>query len=63
MVGWNDNSGGIVVTHIFICILLGLCGNSVGLMAGSMFKDVRTASGMLPMVLMPLILFSGFWAN
>lgn len=63
MVGLNDATAEIVVINIFICFLLGFSGNSVGLMAGSMFKDVRTASGMLPMVLMPLVLFSGFYAN
>lgn len=63
MVGLNDSRADIVIVNIFICILLGLVGNSCGLMAGSMFKDVRSASGMLPLVIMPLVLFSGFYAN
>lgn len=63
MIGLNYMTADIVVINIFICILLGLSGNSCGLMAGSMFQDVRTAAGMLPMVIMPLVLFSGFYAN
>ena len=51
------------MTHILVYILLALAGHSVGLMAGCMFKDVKTASGLLPMILMPLVLFSGFYSN
>lgn len=32
-------------------------------MAGCMFTDVKAASGFLPVVLMPLVIFSGFYAN
>ena len=32
-------------------------------MAGCAFKDVKVATGIVPMVLMPLIIFSGFFAN
>ena len=28
-----------------------------------MFKDVKVASGVIPMLIMPLILFSGFFKN
>lgn len=63
MVGLNDHEASIVITTYFICILLGLAGNSIGLLAGSFFKDFKSAVGTLPMVLMPLILFSGFMAN
>ncbi|CAD8112607.1 unnamed protein product [Paramecium primaurelia] len=63
MVDLNDKSGDIVIINIIICILLGLSGNSFGLMAGCMFTDVKAASGFLPVVLMPLVIFSGFYAN
>ena len=71
MVGLNDNTAEIVVINIIICILLGLSGNSfgnsnliiIGLMAGCMFSDIKAASGFLPVVLMPLVIFSGFYAN
>jgi ABC-type multidrug transport system permease subunit len=32
-------------------------------MGGCMFKDVKVASGVLPMFIMPLMLFSGFFQN
>ena len=63
MVGLNAEEGGYVVTHLFIAVLMSLCGNSIGLMAGCAFKDVKVATGIVPMVLMPLIIFSGFFAN
>ncbi|CAK84182.1 unnamed protein product (macronuclear) [Paramecium tetraurelia] len=63
MIGLNDQSASTVVIHIFVCILLGITGNSMGLMVGSMLQDSKNASGIIPMVLMPLIAFSGFFAN
>ena len=35
----------------------------LGLMAGCAFKDVKMAINIVPMVLMPLIIYSGFFAN
>lgn len=35
----------------------------LGLMVGSMLSDSKNASGIIPLVLMPLIAFSGFFAN
>lgn len=32
-------------------------------MAGSLLEDGKTASGIIPVILMPLIAFSGFFAN
>lgn len=71
MVNLNHKSADIVVINIIICILLGMSGNSfgidyinyLGLMTGCMFKDVKSATGFLPVVLMPFVLFSGFYAN
>jgi len=48
---------------MIIFVLQSLAGNSIGLMAGCVFKDVKVASGFLPAILMPLILFSGFFKN
>jgi ABC-type multidrug transport system permease subunit len=70
MVNLNHKSADIVVINIIICILLGMSGNSfgiykcnLGLMASCMFRDVKTAAGFLPVVIMPFVLFSGFYAN
>lgn len=35
----------------------------MGLIGGCMFKDVKVAAGVVPMFIMPLILFSGFFKN
>lgn len=37
--------------------------NIIGLMAGCLFTDIKAAMGILPMLVMPIILFSGFFAN
>ena len=63
MINLNSNRADIVILNIFICMMLGLSGNSCGLMAGAIFKDSKVALGVVPMVLMPVILFSGFWSN
>lgn len=63
MVKYNDSSAEIVVVHMFIFALLSLCGNSIGLMGGCMFEDVKVAAGVVPMMVMPLVLFSGFFKN
>ncbi|CAD8191656.1 unnamed protein product [Paramecium pentaurelia] len=63
MMGLNDQTASIVVIHIFVCVLLGISGNSMGLMVGTMLSDSKNASGIIPLVLMPLIAFSGFFAN
>ena len=52
-----------MVVHFVVITLLGLAGNSVGLMGGCIFKDPKVASGVVPMFIMPMILFSGFFSN
>lgn len=63
MIGLNSKDGGVVVTHIFIAILTCLNGNSMGLMAGCAFNDIKVATSIVPLILLPLIIFSGFFAN
>ena len=60
---FNKYSAYIVVVHFIVLTLLGLAGNSVGLMGGSIFKDPKVASGVVPMFFMPMILFSGYFSN
>lgn len=47
----------------FISFLCGLAGNSFGLLVGSFFSDAKVASGILPLIVLPLMLFSGFYKN
>lgn len=43
--------------------MLSLTANSLGLMAGSAFSDPKVASGIVPLFIMPFMLFAGFFAN
>ena len=47
----------------FITFLVSLSGNSFGLLVGSLFSDAKVASGLLPLIVLPLVLFSGFYKN
>lgn len=40
---------------------MSLVGNSIGFFTGSLFKDVKKASGMAPVLLLPLMMFSGMY--
>ena len=41
--------------------MMSLVGNSIGFFTGSLFKDVKKASGMAPLLLLPLMMFSGMY--
>jgi len=47
----------------FITFLIGLCGNSLGLLLGSVIYDVKAISAAVPFILLPFLLFSGFYKN
>jgi hypothetical protein len=53
----------VVFINLFIFFLLSFAGNSVGLMAGCLFNDVKVAAGILPMFVMIFVLFGGFFQN
>lgn len=38
-----------------------LVGNSLGIMTGSIFKDAKRASAMTPLLLLPMMMFSGLY--
>lgn len=63
MVGLNTDNAGKVFTHFFIAILTAFTGNSMGLTTGCIFKDVKTAKSLMWVVLLPLTMFTGFFAN
>lgn len=48
---------------LLVSFLCGLAGNSFGLLTSSFFTDAKVAAGILPMVVLPLMLFSGFYKN
>jgi ATP-binding cassette subfamily G (WHITE) protein 2 len=42
-------------------VMMSLVGNSVGFFTGSLFQDAKKASGLAPMFLLPLMMFSGLY--
>ena len=42
---------------------MAFCGNSLGLMIGSIINDEKTASTAINIIILPLIAFSGFFKN
>lgn len=63
MITYNDYEVSIVIINFFICILLCICANSLGLMAGCAFRDIKLALTAVPIIMMPVILLSGYMAN
>lgn len=63
MVGLNYSDASIVIIHLFIAILSCINGNSIGLMAGCICTDIKVVVSVVPLILLPLIVFSGFLAN
>ena len=47
--------------NYFVSFLANLCGNAYGFLLGSFFNDTKVASMSLPMIMMPLMVFSGFF--
>lgn len=57
------NTAKAYFTHMANMLVLVFLGNSLGVMLSSMFSDVRTAFSIAPVIMMPLMLFSGFMSN
>lgn len=56
-------TGGQFFIHVLITILIGFCGSSLGLFIGSVILDEKSIPAMVPMITLPIILFSGFFKN
>lgn len=63
MTGLNDSKASNFFTFFLVLFVLALTGNSVGLLAGCAFPEQKATPGIMPMILMPLMLFSGFFSN
>ena len=42
---------------------MALCGSSLGMLIGSVVLDAKSISAVIPLLTMPIILFSGFFKN
>ena len=49
--------------NYLINFLINLCGNSLGLLLGSIAQDPKSVAAMVPLILTPFIMFSGFFKN
>ncbi|KAL4474928.1 hypothetical protein ABPG74_001624 [Tetrahymena malaccensis] len=63
MVGLNDTSADHFFFFVLICILMGYCGATLGLISGSAFNSIRTITAVQPLFMLPFVLFSGFFKN
>jgi len=44
-------------------MLMSFAGNSLGLMAGCLVKDIKVAVGFVPTIVLFVVLFSGYFKN
>lgn len=57
------NSAGQFFLHYLIFCLIALNGSSLGLLLGSVILDSKSVSAVMPVILLPVVLFSGFYKN
>ena len=63
MIKLNDHEVHYILFFFFISILLSFCGDSLGLLTGAAFSDPKVAISLLPLIVLPFLLFAGFFAN
>lgn len=59
----NAYSAGKFFFYCLSMISVSLCANSVGLLCGCAFSDVRIAVDVVPLFIIPVLLFAGFFIN
>lgn len=57
------NTAGQFFTFYFIFFLISFAGNAMGLLLGSAISDAKLITILLPIVILPFVLFSGFYKN
>ena len=62
MVGLSSTAEQFFLMYL-ISFLMNLCGNSLGLLLGSVITDAKSVSAAIPIVLLPFILFAGLFKN
>lgn len=62
MVGLNNDAESFF-RYYFICCLLSLCGSSIGIMIGALFSSTKLSSEAAPVMIVPFMLFGGFYSN
>lgn len=62
MIGLNPAFSAYLLAGLF-AVLAGMCGTATGIFIASCFDSIKTALAILPVVLLPLLLFSGLFAS
>ena len=60
--GFNPGVGNYFF-FIAICMLMAFNGNSLGIMTGCMFNDAKVSMAIMPLIIIPFMLFGGFYLN
>ena len=63
MVGLNTESVGTVLFFFFVAIVMSCTGLGVGYLGGTLFEDANIAVAIAPVLIMPFMLFGGFYKN
>jgi hypothetical protein len=58
-----SNTAGQFFLHFLIYCLIAFSGSSLGMLLGSVILDPKSVSAVMPIVILPVILFSGFYKN
>ena len=62
MVGLAPTSGQFFLHWLVFCVM-SFCGASLGLFLGSVVMDEKDVAAVIPVILLPMITFSGFFKN
>lgn len=62
MIGLNPAFSAYLLAGLF-AVLAGMCGTATGIFIASSFESIKTALAVLPIVILPLLLFSGLFAS
>ncbi len=57
------HSAGQFFIHCLILALMSFSGASIGLLIGSVILDPKSVSAVVPIIILPFILFSGYFKN
>ncbi|KAL4474986.1 hypothetical protein ABPG74_001682 [Tetrahymena malaccensis] len=63
MIGLNTDNPGKVLFFIFVCAIQGLSGLGLGYLCGCVFQNAQVAIAVTPMLLVPCMLFGGYYKN
>ncbi|KAL7751228.1 hypothetical protein RI367_003434 [Sorochytrium milnesiophthora] len=62
MVGYAPEAGRFFTTALFAIVLSG-CGTAIGTLAASLFSTLQVALAIVPLTLLPLMIFGGLFVN